>query len=918
MAITRDLWIVLRARDEASRIVRSFGMNISGAAGSAAASVSAFDRAMATTALRLDQFAKTAMLTGGIMAGFGVAGLTFIKSATDVAAEYDRQVRRTMTQIDGISTSLEEIANVGRKVAAEVEIPFEQMQETLFFIFSSMNVSVAQAETLLRGFAKEAVAGQTNIESAARTTIAIINSLGLSVDDLSRIQDVQFQIVRKGIITYEELANTIGRALPAAARAGQSFETLGGMIAFLTRNGLSAAMAATSAARALESMAHPKTVARLEDMGIAVRNAKGEFLPLVQIMEKMNKKLSKMASPERAKFLQELFTGAGGTIQARRFWDVAFKNFDQFEEMIGFMSNASGVFEEAYGTMADSVAAKSQLISNKWMLIKEALGRAVLPHLLVLMGYLGQVLDWFNKLPEGTKQIIAQFILWGSVISIVVGALVILTGTIAFFMSAIIAGGATLAIIMASIAAVTVALLGFIAAVTIAWQRSEDFKNAVKDLGAVFKVIRDEVVSTVQEVAKTFNDKLMPSIDKLVEIIETKGLPAVREFMRIWVEEVVPKLDEAKRVIVDIVKVAMERMAIVIDNYLVPALNKMNDWWVKNSDSIRPLLAVGAQVVKWLLIITALIAASGLLTIPVMIMATVDTIVFLIAALKQIWEWIKVAATAVGDFFVEVWNRITKIGSALIEFWRPIWESVAGLVKAAMGVIAAIVQLGVTLVLEIWKDWVKPLIDIVTAAWKFIFQFLKVIWDMIVASADYIGGKIREFWDKHMGGVTEGTTKTWKKVTDFISDKVDWIKKFFEGSKNWLYNAGVNIITGLIDGVTNKLNDLKDLLKKITDLIPKIKGPKPVDLKLLVPAGQNIMKGFISGIASQVPMLKDKLRGITQQIGQIPTPTVSVPDGFTRQTPEQRNVTQNITVNTQEINPRVHAMELGWELEGRV
>lgn len=321
MAITRDLWIVLRARDEASRIIRSFGTTVSGAAASSAASVSAFDRAMATTAQRLSQFSQVAMLAGGIMTGFGVAGLAFIKSATTVAAEYDKQVRRTMTQIDGITTSLDEIAEVGRRVARQVEIPFEQMQETLFFIFSSMNVSVAEAETLLKGFAKEAVAGNTNIESAARTTIAIINALGMSVNDLTRIQDVQFQIVRKGIITYEELANTIGRALPAAARAGQSFETLGGMIAFLTRNGLSAAMAATSAARAMESIAHPKTVARLEDMGIKVRNAKGEFLPLVQIMEKMNVKLSKLAAPDRAKFLQDLFTGAGGTIQARRFWD---------------------------------------------------------------------------------------------------------------------------------------------------------------------------------------------------------------------------------------------------------------------------------------------------------------------------------------------------------------------------------------------------------------------------------------------------------------------------------------------------------------------------------------------------------------------------------------------------------------------
>lgn len=918
MAITRDLWIVLRARDEASRIIRSFGTTVSGAAASSAASVSAFDRAMATTAQRLSQFSQVAMLAGGIMTGFGVAGLAFIKSATTVAAEYDKQVRRTMTQIDGITTSLDEIAEVGRRVARQVEIPFEQMQETLFFIFSSMNVSVAEAETLLKGFAKEAVAGNTNIESAARTTIAIINALGMSVNDLTRIQDVQFQIVRKGIITYEELANTIGRALPAAARAGQSFETLGGMIAFLTRNGLSAAMAATSAARAMESIAHPKTVARLEDMGIKVRNAKGEFLPLVQIMEKMNVKLSKLAAPDRAKFLQDLFTGAGGTIQARRFWDVAFKNFDQFEEMVGFMTNASGVFEEAYGTMADSVAAKSQLISNKWQLIQEALGRAVLPELLKLITMLGRVLDWFDKLPEGVKSTIAQFILWGSVISIVVGALVILAGTFAFFISGIIAGGAALAIIMASIGALTVVVLGLVAAITVAWQRSENFRSAIAELGAALNTVWDEVSDTIQIVAQTFDQKLMPSIDKVISIIETKAIPAVRDFVRIWIEEVVPKLDEAKRIIQDVAQVAIQRMALFIDDYLIPALEKMSAWWDRNKDTIRPFLEIGAQVIKWFLILAAVIAASGLLTLPVMIMAAVDNITMLVQWLKAAWEWLKSAGIAIAEFFASVWNEIMRIGSNIFAFWEPIWNSLVGVVKAAMGLITAIIEFFLVLSSEIFKDWIKPIINIVVTGWGFIFGYLSEKWNKLMGIVSEVVGFISKVWNDHMGGVSKGTQKVWDEIFKFIGDKIKAIKDFFVNSKDFLYNAGVNIITGLINGITDKIKDLTKKLKEITDLIPKIKGPKLVDLKLLVPAGQNIIKGFISGITSQLPMLEEKLRGITQQIGGMPAPLVTVPEGFTRPTPEQKSVTQYITVNTQEINPRVHAMELGLELEGRM
>lgn len=919
MAITRDLWIVLRARDEASRIVRSFGMNVSGAAMAAASGMSAFDNTMASVATRLDQFARTAMLTGTVMAGFGAAGIAFIKSATDVASEYDRQVRRTMTQIDGISTSLEEIADVGRRVAQQVEIPFEQMQETLFFIFSSMNVSVSQAETLLKGFAKEAVAGQSTIEAAAKTTISIMNSLGLTVEDLGRIQDVQFQIVRKGIITYEELAATIGRALPATARSGQSFETLGAMMAFLTRNGLSAAMAATSAARAMESFAHPKTVAKLEDMGIAVRNAKGEFLPLVEVMSKMNDKLKVMAAPDRAKFIQELFTGAGGTIQARRFWDVAFKNFDQFEEMIGFMGNATGVFESAYETMSNSVAAKSELLRNKWMLVKEALGRALIPHLLKLISVLSVALDWFNQLPEGTKEMIGQIILWGSVISVVIGLLVIIIGTMAFFVSSIIAGGVALAVILGVIGLVSTALLALIAAFTLAWQKSENFRLAIAELGVIFSTIWNEIVSTAKTVAKSFDEKLRPAIENLIDFIENKGLPALKEFGRIWMEEVMPKLLEAKRIIEDVAKIVIDRLTVAINDYILPALEKMNTWWNENQESIKPFLAVGAQVVKWLLIISAVILASALLTLPATIVAIIVAVGLFIANLKLLWEWIKTAIGAIGEFFTAVWERVTTIGNAIKEFWRPIWESILNLIKSVWGLIVQVIQLQTALILEIFKDWTKPLIAIILGAWNTIFNFIKGIINSIVGFVSGEVTKIKEFWNNNLKGAHDGTVSWFGKVVTFLKTAVSNIKGFFDGAIHWLFDAGKNIISGLIDGINDKIEGLKKVLKKITEMIPEVKGPKAVDLKLLMPAGMNIMKGFMRGIDSQVPMLKQQLQGITAQLGQVPTPGLTAPGAFMRPpVTETKEINQTFHITTQEIDPRVHAAELGFELEGRM
>lgn len=920
MAVTRDLWIVLRARDEASRIIRSFGNNVAGASAAAGAGMSGFDRRMQNVAATLNQFAMTSMLAGAAMAGLGAAGLSFIKSATDVAAEYDRQVRHTLTQIDGIKVSLEEVADVGRRVAREVEIPFEQMQETLFFIFSSMNVSLAEAEKLLKGFAQEAVAGQTTVEAAARSNIAIMNSLGLTVDDLTRIQDVQFQVVRKGVITYEELANVIGRALPAAARSGQSIETLGAMIAFLTRNGLSAAMAATSAARAMESFAHPKTIGRLEEMGIKVKDARGEFLPLLVVMDQMNDKLSKLSAPERAKALQELFLGAGGTIQARRFWDTAFKNFGDFEEMVGFMANSTGVFQNAYETMADSVASQTVLLHNKWMLIKEALGRAVMPHLLQLITLLSTILGWFDKLPEPTKTIIAQFILWGSVMSVVIGVLTILVGTLAFFVSGIMMAGTALIGILAAIALLVTSLISLSAAFYLAWQNSQNFRNIVMDIKELLSDIANEVGNVAAKAKQSFDQNLRPAFENLWNIINTKVLPAIREFVQIWKEEVFPKIQEAGRIISDMFSKVFEVLAATINDVIIPNLKIMADWWERNQDKLRPFLEVAAQLAKVLLIVAAALLAMPLASIIGMIAAVVVVIVGFVTTLQTLWNWIVTAFNAVVAFFTGIRDTVVgfimKIVTEVEQFLRPI----TNLIKEVFGLIVDVIRFFVVLGTEIIKDWVVPFLKLIispfVAAWNFIVEVTNIIIRVIKEWLERIFGDVK----RASQPIFDEIVKVWNGIKDFLKGVVSGIIDFFKNAGKWLFDAGKSIITGLIDGITEKIKDLRKKLQEITDLIPKVKGPKSVDLKLLVPVGQNIMQGFMNGIESQIPMLKAQLQGLTTQIGQIPSPQLTMPvPSFASQTPTtQQNITQNITVTTQEINPRIHAEELGFELGNRM
>jgi len=125
--------------------------------------------------------------------------------------------------------------------------------------------------------------------------------------------------------------------------------------------------------------------------------------------------------------------------------------------------------------------------------------------------------------------------------------------------------------------------------------------------------------------------------------------------------------------------------------------------------------------------------------------------------------------------------------------------------------------------------------------------------------------------------VVDGALRAVGKAFDWLKDKatsaIDFvvgipgdIKAAFSGAKDWLLGIGKDIIQGLIDGITDKLGDLKAKLSSVTDLIPDWKGPLSRDRVLLKPTGQAIMDGLIGGIASRQGALRSTLEMTTATI----------------------------------------------------
>ncbi len=849
---TREMLLILRARDELSRVLRGVATGFGDV------------DAAALRAARNQMTAGSALIGLGVgIASAGVAVLNTLYDWTTGAAEFEHQVAKVRTQIDaGVKPSLEALGSVSKRVAREVAVPLEQMNETLFFIFSSMDVNITEAEALLKGFAKEAVAGQTDIQSAAKLTISILNTFQLPVSELGRIQDVMFQIVRKGIISYEELSNTIGRALPATRRAGQEFEQLGGMIAFLTKNGLSAAMAATSAARAMEAFAHPKTVERMEKMGITVKDAAGNFRPMNDVITELGKKLEGLPQPEKVGILQDLFKSSGGTIQARRFFDVVLsgnKQLAEYNQLVGQMVDSTGVFEEAYGEMSNTTVSQTQILKNQWELIKLEIGQALLPVLQVLIGWLQKLLGVWDTLSPATKETIAHFAAIAGVVLAVSGAIMAGVGVFLLVKGALAALGIVFGVLSVKIL-IIIAVIGIIVAAFVrAWNTSEKFREGVRALGAYFASFWPQIVALFEK----FKAVAGPALDKIVQVLSERLIPALLKFF-------------------ETIKPVLVWLIDIIGGALIGAFH-------------------GLMVI----IEGAFTFISGLLN-------------FFSALFKgdwgALWEAVKEMAsgiwTIITGLFEYFWNvgilKLLGFGASLIKgLFTGLWSWIRGIFTSGWQGLSSIVSGGINAVVQFFASLPGRAMGAIRGLWD---EMVGFFWRIVYGVRDAVVNGFNSIisW---FGGIGS-------RILGALGNFGDLLRQAGRNLIDGLWR-GIESMWGTVKA---KLVDIANQIRGLWPFSPAKWGPlktNPMD-----EAGMNLMKFLGDGINKGIPSVMNEMYRAADAVANtqftgnlqgrtamgIPTAALTASGGG------GAGVVQYVTVYTNEIDPRRNAAELGWAL----
>lgn len=171
----------------------------------------------------------------GAMAAFG----------TKAQFEYIKSLANVNTLLDMTNKEMENLDTTIQSMSVNFAIQKKELSSGVYQALSAGAVDLSEALNIVSKSAVLSKAGLIENAQAVDIITTAMNAYGKETVTAGHAADVYFQIIKKGKITGEELAGTIGQSITLFARANLGIEDLGAGVATLTKVGVKASEATT-------------------------------------------------------------------------------------------------------------------------------------------------------------------------------------------------------------------------------------------------------------------------------------------------------------------------------------------------------------------------------------------------------------------------------------------------------------------------------------------------------------------------------------------------------------------------------------------------------------------------------------------------------------------------------------------------
>jgi len=401
---------------------------------------------------KLTGMGTTAMIAGGIVAaGLGVA--------VNSASKFSSAMAEVSTLVDTSTTDMGALAGTVKSLSVEFGVMPVDTAKAMYTTISAGFGDAADATVMLGGAMKLARGGITDTETAIDGLTSIMNSYGMTADQVTNVSDQMFVAMKAGKTTIGELSASMGKVTPLAAAAGVGIDQLLAATSALTLGGLKTAEATTSLRGILSAVVKPtseasKTAKTLGiDFSAAAVKSMGLANWLAHVKEKTGGSQEKMAT---------LF----GSVEALSgVLALTGNQAASFTDILGQMQTAGGATEEAFRKVDATAGAAFDRAKANASVLLSTVGEALLP----IVSGLANAFAWVatkiaafaDAHPFLTKLVIVLIAVTAAV-ALIGGAAMIMGGKIMAAMAMVnLSTGGVLLIVGALVAGVTALVMYF-------------------------------------------------------------------------------------------------------------------------------------------------------------------------------------------------------------------------------------------------------------------------------------------------------------------------------------------------------------------------------------------------------------------------------------------------------------------------
>ena len=458
-------------------------------------------------------------------AGMGMtAGLTMpIVGASAAAIKFGMDINKSManvaTLIPDSGERVDELKNSVQELAIATGIGTSDMADGLYNVISALG-DTADTEKILEINARAATAGLATVTDALNLTSAVTKKYGdTSAEAVSKASDLAFTTVKLGQTTFPELAASMGRVAPMAAKLNLSQEELFGTFATLTGVVGDTSMVSTGFTQVLTGLMKPTTgmTKAVAELGFAGSESMVETLGFKESLQALIG-----TTDGSTEAVGKLF---GSSDALKSIFALTGAQSEVYDEKLQALMESTGATDEAFKEQTEGINSAGFALSQMKIELEvfaQELGEVLLPYVEAAIAkfreWIPKVLalvDWFKQLSPGMQTAILAI----AALAAAIGPVLLALGAMASGVSALIGLGPLLVGVIKGIGLAMKGMLGPVGLVATAVVLLINHFELWDEIGVILKRVGEWLWSWKDTVVNVFKAIVNP-IESTVRIFQ--------------------------------------------------------------------------------------------------------------------------------------------------------------------------------------------------------------------------------------------------------------------------------------------------------------------------------------------------------------------------------------------------------------